>query len=242
MLIANWKMHKNLPEVKQWLEVFNQAIEQQAVEHKLAICPAYPYLDLLKHNLPAWIAVGAQNCATEQSGAFTGEVSTAMLKSLGVELVLIGHSERRQGYAETNEIILQKVRQALQAQLKIVLCCGESLENRKAGIAIEFISQQIQIIFDNLTAAEQQQLLIAYEPIWAIGTGLVPTTEELQEMFTALRKLLPQTKLLYGGSVNATNLTGLLQENPNIDGALVGGASLKADEFAAMFKIYQNLR
>lgn len=241
MLIANWKMNKDFDEVTAWLRDFKGLLGEQQVENKLAICPPALYLKMLREQLPSWIKLGAQNCAAQVSGAYTGEISPQMLHSLRIDLTLVGHSERRQGFGEDNAVVAAKVKNALGAGLQVVLCVGETLEVREANRALDFVSGQIDDALAGLDPQQQSNIIIAYEPIWAIGTGLVPSMPQLQEMFSGLQQHYGYNKFLYGGSVNAKNITEILSIG-EIAGALVGGASLKADEFAEMFRQYIQLR
>ena len=191
------------------------------------------------------IRLGAENLHFEDKGAYTGEISAPMLKEIGVECVVIGHSERREYFAETDETVNKKVKKALEYGLTPIMCCGESLAEREDGITIEKIRIQIKKGMKGLTAEQAKQVVIAYEPIWAIGTGKVATTEQAQEVCAAVRGVLgelfgsdaaQEISILYGGSVNAGNAAQLFKM-PDIDGGLVGGASLK-EEFETIVKSY----
>ena len=184
--------------------------------------------------------LGAQNIHFAEKGAYTGEVSADMLKELGVEYVIIGHSERREYFAETDETVNKKVLVALEKGFTPIMCCGETLEQREAGITEEFVSGQVEKGLAGLTAADLPKVVIAYEPIWAIGTGKTATNEEANETIGAIRKTLARlfgeeaaqaTRIQYGGSMNAKNASALMAM-PEIDGGLIGGASLKAEDFS----------
>lgn len=190
------------------------------------------------------IKVAAQNVHWEANGAFTGEVSCGMLKELGVDYVIIGHSERREYFGETNEMINKKARAILDAGMTPIICCGESLTQREQGVTAEHVRYQIKVALLGLSADEVSKLVIAYEPIWAIGTGKTATDEQAEEVCAIIRQLLVElygndvaekTRILYGGSVNAGNAKALFAM-PNIDGGLVGGASLKLDAFEKIVK------
>lgn len=190
------------------------------------------------------IKVAAQNVHWEPNGAYTGEVSCKMLKDLGVDYVIIGHSERREYFAETNEMINKKARAILDAGMTPIICCGESLTQREQGVTAEHVRYQIKVALLGLSAEEVSRIVIAYEPIWAIGTGKTATTEQAEEVCGIIRELLVElygkdtaekTRILYGGSVKADNAKELFAM-PNIDGGLVGGASLKLDEFEKIVK------
>ena len=183
------------------------------------------------------IQVGAENMYFEESGAYTGEISPAMLTDAGVKYVILGHSERRQYFAETDETVNKKVLKAFEHGITPIICCGESLTQREQGITLDWIRMQVKIAFQNVTAEQAKQAVIAYEPIWAIGTGKTATTEQAEEVCAAIRACIGEVydeatanaiRIQYGGSVNAANAAELFAQ-PDIDGGLVGGASLKAD-------------
>ena len=199
------------------------------------ICPPYPYLAKVQELLAgSEIALGAQNVSQHSEGAFTGEVSVAMLKEMGCSYVIVGHSERRALYGESDAEIAEKVIAALQGDLIPILCVGESLQQREAGETLEVIERQVAAVLNVLSPQQCQQLVIAYEPVWAIGTGLTATPQQAQQVHGHIRQLLggaaDAVRVLYGGSVKAANAAELFAQ-PDIDGALVGGASLNADEF-----------
>ena len=204
----------------------------------------FVYPEQLKAAKGSNIKVAAQNVHFEASGAYTGEVSCAMLKDLGVDYVIIGHSERREYFGETNEMINKKARAILDAGMLPIICCGETLTQREQGVTAEHVRYQIKIALLGLSAQEVSNLVIAYEPIWAIGTGKTATDEQAEEVCAIIRQLLVElygndvaekTRILYGGSVNAGNAKALFAM-PNIDGGLVGGASLKLDAFEKIVK------
>lgn len=205
----------------------------------VAVFPPFPYLTQAVSELKgSTISVGAQNCADQRSGAFTGEVSADMLADCGVELVIIGHSERRALYAETDEVVLSKTRLAIDSGLVAVVCVGETLEERKSGREEAVVSSQLSLLLSELTDADWKKVIVAYEPVWAIGTGETATPEQAQAIHATIRTLLAErsatiaeeTRILYGGSVKSANAADLFSQS-DIDGGLVGGASLEAAEF-----------
>jgi len=205
-----------------------------------------PYIDLptvLAAASGTNLKIGAQNCHWAEKGAFTGEVSAAMLKDIGVEYVIVGHSERRTLFGDTNETVALRTRAALDAGLKVILCVGEYLEQRQQNITMEVVRLQTKIALAGVSAEElRRRIVIAYEPVWAIGTGLTATAQQANEVNKAIRDLLAElygqdtadrTVIQYGGSMNAANAAELLAQ-PDVDGGLIGGASLKAADFAAI--------
>lgn len=197
---------------------------------------------------PALVQVSAQNCATETSGAYTGEVSAAMVASTGAKYVILGHSERRSYYGETDAILVKKVERALENQLEVIFCVGEVLAERESEKHFEVVKSQLENGLFNLSADQFSHIVIAYEPVWAIGTGKTATSAQAQEMHAFIRSVLAgkygkevadNTSILYGGSCNAKNADELFA-NPDVDGGLIGGASLKADDFLAIVNARQN--
>lgn len=239
LIAGNWKMNGTRESVDHLLKCI-KARAGEIVTAELAVFPSYVFLqaaqDILSDTTVVW---GAQNVSRKENGAFTGEISTSMLIDLGCQYVIVGHSERRTIYRESNEQVAEKFMKALQAGLRPVLCVGESLEQREADITMQVIYDQLDAVFtltDN--HASLAQAVVAYEPIWAIGTGRQATPEQAQEVHLAIRDhcrkrdqgLGDSIRILYGGSVKPENAGGLLGM-PDIDGALVGGASLDADKF-----------
>jgi len=205
----------------------------------LAVFPPFPYLSqAISLADGSQVGVGAQNCAEADSGAYTGEVSAEMLTDLGASMVIIGHSERRTLYGETDDVVLRKTRQALDSGLIAVVCVGETLDERQSGKAEEVVGTQMSLLISELSDTDWKNVVIAYEPVWAIGTGETATPEQAQAIHAFIRGLLNQrntdlgaaTRLLYGGSVKAANAAELFSQQ-DIDGGLVGGASLDVDEF-----------
>jgi len=211
----------------------------------LAVCPPFVHLAAVRAALAgSRIALGAQDVFYEDDGAYTGEVSTAMLKDVGCRCVIIGHSERRHVLGETDEVINRKVIKALAGKLEVIFCVGELLEERKSGLTMDVVQRQARIGLEGVTASDAAMLTIAYEPVWAIGTGVNATPQQAQEVHAMIRDLLsgllgPATasnmRIQYGGSVKPANAAELLKQK-DVDGALVGGASLKASDFEAIVR------
>ena len=202
-----------------------EKINEIKTKHNLIVCPTY--LHIACTNLKQ-AHLGSQNVSTYDNGAYTGEVSTNQLKSYGVEYTIIGHSERRKYQKETNEEIGLKLKQLLKNDITPILCIGESLEERKEGKVFDILKEEIEVTLKGLKEEEKEKVIIAYEPIWAIGTGLIPTIEEIEEVFTFIKNLV-NTKVLYGGSANEENID-TLKTCSKIDGYLLGGLSLKPDK------------
>ena len=241
LIAANWKMHKTNAEAQAFLDEFLPDAGGRA-DVDVAICPPFTALRTVAERTAATeVLAGAQNMHERESGAFTGEVSAPMLRELGVEAVILGHSERRQLFAETDGALQRKVPAALTAGLLPILCVGETEDEREAGETERKLRQQIQSDLAEVNEDMLAGVVIAYEPIWAIGTGNTATAEQAQEAIAFVRALLgdrsrpaaERVRILYGGSVNAANAAELLGQ-ADIDGALVGGASLDPAEFAAI--------
>lgn len=241
IIAGNWKMNKTATEAAELIDALIPAVKDAGCE--VVIC--VPFTDLVTavaKTKGTNIHVGAENVHFEKSGAFTGEISADMLVDLGVEYVVIGHSERRQYFAETNETVNKRARAALAAGLKPIICVGESLTQREQGVTEELVRMQTKIALQGVDAEAMKNIIIAYEPVWAIGTGKTATSDQAQEVCAAIRKVLAElygeavakaTTVQYGGSMNAGNADELLSK-PDVDGGLIGGASLKADAFAAI--------
>jgi len=243
LVIGNWKMHGSLLENEQLLGQLLTA-SRQITRVSIAVCPPFIYLDRVGQQLKASaVALGAQNVCAESLGAFTGEVSASMLADNGVNYVLVGHSERRELYGETDAVVAKKFERVRSEGLIPVLCVGENLSQREAGDTLTVVSQQLKAVIDSVGIQQFDRAVVAYEPIWAIGTGKTASPEQAQEVHAYIRQVLAQydqpvaekIQLLYGGSVKADNAASLF-EKIDIDGALVGGASLKADDFIAICK------
>ena len=241
IIAGNWKMNKTCKEAEALLGAILPKAENAACE--VVVCT--PYVDLplaCKMAEGSKVKVGAQNVHFKESGAYTGEISCGMLLELGVSYVIIGHSERREYFAETDETVSEKVRVAVAAGLSPILCVGESLEQREQNVTAEHIRTQIKIALSKVTADDLAKIVIAYEPIWAIGTGKTATSAQAQEVCKLVRDTVAElfgadtaegVSILYGGSMNAKNAAELLAQN-DIDGGLIGGASLKADDFGVI--------
>ena len=243
---ANWKMNLTLEQGEKLMdEIIAGDIALTENQHAVFAVP-FPYLINVKNKTENVnnFYTAAQNCAAEKAGAYTGEVSAEMIKSIGINYVIIGHSERREYYNETNEILAKKVNLALENNLQPIFCCGEPLQIREANTQNEHIEKQLEESLFHLSAEAMQDFVIAYEPIWAIGTGLTASSAQAQEMHTHIRKVIANkygedvansVSILYGGSVKATN-AGEIFSQPDVDGGLVGGASLVAAEFITIIK------
>lgn len=238
IIAGNWKMNKTPKEAAEFCKQMKEKLVSDAAEVVFCVpfVDLYPVLEELKGT---GIGVGAENMHFADNGAFTGEVSAPMLKEMGVGYVVLGHSERRQYFGETDEAVNQKVKKALEAGIVPILCCGETLEQREAGITIEWVRMQVKCGLLGISAEDMQKVVIAYEPIWAIGTGKTATSAQAQEVCHAIREVLAEVygretadkvRIQYGGSVNGKNAAELFAME-DIDGGLVGGASLK-EEFA----------
>jgi len=238
-IAANWKMNKTVAEAAEFVDTLLPRIA--ATQSDVVICPPFTALTaVVERRYGTAVKVAAQNMHEEESGAFTGEVSASMLVELDVEATLLGHSERRQHFGETDEALARKVPAALAAGLEPILCVGESEEARDAGETEEVLERQLQADLASLESGQLAQVVIAYEPIWAIGTGRTATPEQAQEVCAFIRDVVrmrgaaaDELRVLYGGSVKPDN-GGELLGKPDIDGALVGGASLDAADFAAI--------
>lgn len=238
IVAGNWKMNKTPKEAVELINMLKAKVDSDKADVIFCV-PAIDIIPAVEALKGTKIAVGAQNVYFEESGAYTGETSPAMLKECGVQYVIIGHSERRQYFAETDETVNKKVKKAIEHGLIPIMCCGETLEQRELGVTIEFVRTQIKGGLTGVNGEDVKKMIIAYEPIWAIGTGKTATTEQAQEVCCAIRSVVSEiygkevadeVRIQYGGSVNAQNAAELFAKE-DIDGGLVGGASLKA-EFA----------
>lgn len=243
---ANWKMNLTLQQANELLNEITQKNISLSDGQEAVFGVPFPYLllanDIIKGKEGFFIS--AQNCYTKESGAFTGEVSAPMLSSCNIEYVIVGHSERREYFNEDNNTLARKVDVCLKNNLKPIFCCGESLETRDSGKQNEFVENQLQESLFHLESSAIENFIIAYEPIWAIGTGKTASAEQAQEMHAHIRnvftkkygkKVADTISVLYGGSVKASNAKEIFGK-PDVDGGLVGGASLKADEFVEIIK------
>jgi triosephosphate isomerase len=238
-IAANWKMNKTIAEASEFIDALLPRIA--ATQHDVVVCPPFTALqEVVERRRGTAVRVAAQNMHFEESGAFTGEISAPMLVELDVEAVVLGHSERRQFFGETDEALAKKVPAALAAELEPILCVGESEEARDGGQTEEVLERQLQADLAEVSDEDIAKVVIAYEPIWAIGTGKVATAEQAQEACAFIRDVLrargataDDVRILYGGSVKPGNAAELLAL-PDVDGALVGGAALDAEDFAAI--------
>lgn len=242
MIIAgNWKMNKTLQEGVNLAKAVNEKVNDQ--EALVVLCPPFIHLTEIRKVINREkLFLGAQNCSSEAGGAYTGEVAAPMLKSAGVDYVIIGHSERRIYFKETDKTLNKKVRLAIENDLIPIFCCGEVLPERKAEKHFDVVRKQVNEGLFNLRAPEFSKVVIAYEPVWAIGTGVNATPAQAQEMHKYIRGLIAEkygntiaddTTIQYGGSCKPSNAKELLA-NPDVDGGLIGGASLNADDFIAI--------
>ncbi len=243
VIAGNWKMNKTPAETTALINEIKPLVKD--ADCGVVVC--VPYVDLqnaLDATKGSNIAVGAENCHWEEKGAFTGEISATMLTAMGVEYVIVGHSERRQYFGETDLTVNKRVRAALNAGLKVILCVGELLEEREQGITYEVCSKQTKIALLGVSEEELKNIIIAYEPVWAIGTGKTATAEQANEVNAAIRGVVADLygkaaadglTVQYGGSMNDANADELLSKE-DVDGGLIGGASLVAEKFAAIVK------
>lgn len=236
IIAGNWKMNMTPSEAVALIETLKPLVKNDEVDVVFCV-PAIDIIPAVEAVKGTNIAIGAENMYFEEKGAYTGEISAGMLVDAGVKYVILGHSERREYFAETDETVNRKVLRAFKYGLTPIICCGETLVQREQGITIDWIRQQIKIAFYAVTAKQAAQAVIAYEPIWAIGTGKVATTEQAQEVCQAIRDCIAELydeatadaiRIQYGGSVSASSAPELFAQ-PDIDGGLVGGASLKPD-------------
>lgn len=241
LVVGNWKMHGNKADIAKLLTDLQRLLPRSS-DVEIAVCPPFVYLPLVQQQLSgSVIGLGAQNVSAEIKGAFTGEISADMLRDSGCSYVIVGHSERRKLFHESNSAVAEKASVCLQYDLTPIFCVGESQEERAAGKTLEVIAAQLDAVQARLKVAELARVIVAYEPVWAIGTGLTATPEQAQEVHAFIRKQLAQqdaamadgVRILYGGSVKADNATAIFAQ-PDIDGGLVGGASLNAEEFVAI--------
>ena len=236
IIAGNWKMNKTPSEAVELVNLLKDLVKNDDVDVVYCV-PAIDIVPVVEATKGTNVAVGAENMYFEESGAYTGEISAAMLVDAGVKYVIIGHSERRDYFKEDDVLLNKKVKKAFEAGITPILCCGESLEQRELGVTMDWIRLQIKSDLAGVTADQVKSMVIAYEPIWAIGTGKTATTEQAQEVCSGIRACIAEVydeataeaiRIQYGGSMNAGNAAELLAK-PDIDGGLIGGASLKAD-------------
>jgi len=241
IVAGNWKMNTLLKDGMELAKAVEKLEKEKQSDALLIIAPPFTHLSRIKELIEG-VKLAAQNCASEDSGAYTGEVSPDMLLSVGAEYVIIGHSERRSYYHEDDALLNKKTRLALSKGLKPIFCCGEVLEEREEGKLFDVIREQLSKGLAGLTKQDMGRTVIAYEPVWAIGTGVVATPDQAQEMHHFIRGLLAElfdgqvaedTTILYGGSCKPSNAAEIFS-NPDVDGGLIGGASLKAEDFLAI--------
>ncbi len=236
IIAGNWKMNMTPSEAVKLVETLKPLVVNDEVDVVFCV-PAIDIIPVMEATKGTNIQVGAENMYYEEKGAYTGEISPAMLTDVGVKYVVLGHSERREYFAETNESVNKKMLKAFEHGITPIMCCGESLTQREQGVTMDFIRQQVKVGFQGVTADQAKTAVIAYEPIWAIGTGKTATTEQAQEVCAGIRACIAEIydeataeaiRIQYGGSVNPATAPELFAQN-DIDGGLVGGASLKAD-------------
>ena len=245
IVAGNWKMNKTFSEADELISEIMDKLEETNLDAntQMIICPPFPFLEMASdYSDESYFAVGAQNVSDQESGAYTGEVSAAMLESMELDYCIVGHSERRAYYHESNEIVARKVNQLLAHNLRPIVCCGEVLEEREANRQFDVVKDQIMNGLFHLAPEQFSDIIIAYEPVWAIGTGKTATPDQAQEMHAFIRSLVAEkygkeiadnTSILYGGSCKPSNAKELFA-NPDVDGGLIGGASLKAEDFIAI--------
>lgn len=249
IVAGNWKMNLNYADgISLFSEIVNMVRDEQKGDQQAIICAPFIHLNSLTQLGGTVVAIGAQNCHQNESGAYTGEVSAKMIKSVGCEYVILGHSERRQYFAESDELLAQKTVIALQNQLTPIFCIGETLDERNNGSYFDVLKSQLQKGLFSLDAADFSKIVIAYEPVWAIGTGLTATSEQAQEVHAFIRAeisakygsdIAESTSILYGGSCNPKNAAELFAQK-DIDGGLIGGASLKSRDFVDIIKAFNS--
>ena len=243
IIAGNWKMNKDVHETEMLVGELKILLAGLAADVGVVLCPPFPSLLLTKQLIAGTeLMLGAQNMSQYDDGAYTGEVSVRMLIAAGCEYVILGHSERRQYFRETDEIVNLKVKKALQRGLRTIICVGETLKEREAGITDQIITRQVEAVLQDLSHADVGKVVMAYEPVWAIGTGKYATSDQADQIHKLIRRLVTNKysgvlgrilPILYGGSVNPGNALDLLSQQ-DVDGALVGGASLKADSFQSI--------
>lgn len=248
IVAGNWKMNMNLQEGVALATELNDILSKEKANCGVIICTPFIHLATIAEKISQDVLeLGAENCADKEKGAFTGEVSAEMVKSTGARYVILGHSERRQYYNETPETLREKVLLALKNDLKVIFCIGESLEEREANKQNEVVKAELEGSVFNLSEENFRKIIIAYEPIWAIGTGKTATSEQAEEIHAYIRKIIAEryndsvaddTTILYGGSCKASNAPELFAK-PDIDGGLIGGASLKAADFKGIIDAWK---
>ncbi len=250
IIAGNWKMNLDYAQAMSLVAGIMQ-LTDDSMNARIVLAPPFPYLTHveMQTKLRTNIFIAGQNCSDRNSGAFTGEVSASMLQSIGVECVIIGHSERRTIFNESDEVIAEKIKRAIENDLQPIFCCGESLDKRNSKSHFDVVKNQITKGLFHLNEQQLSDCIIAYEPVWAIGTGVTATSEQAQEMHQHIRTLVKENsgadvsekiRILYGGSVTSKNAEELFN-CPDVDGGLVGGASLKAEEFSAIIHAIEKI-
>lgn len=250
LIAGNWKMNAGPLKAKSLADELVNNWKDRSFESEALICPPFVSIPFVaKCFRDSDFKVGAQNVHTEDNGAFTGEISTAMLRELGCEYVITGHSERREYFYEDDALVAQKTARVLNEDLNAIVCVGEKLDERKKGNQEGVVKKQVEAVLSEISEEKYQNLVIAYEPVWAIGTGETATPEQAQEMHRFIRSLLTEhwglnkssaIRILYGGSMKPANAEALLSQ-PDVDGGLIGGASLKSDSFSEILSISESI-
>ena len=246
IVAGNWKMNTTVQEGISLAQEVNHLLNEKEAKCDVVICVPFTHLVVVNNVIdPQKIGLGAENCADKEKGAYTGEVSAQMVASTGANYVILGHSERRQYYGETNETLKSKTRLALANNLTPIFCVGEVLEERENGTYNEVVKSQVEALFD-LSAKDFEKIVIAYEPVWAIGTGKTATADQAQDMHAHIRSIIAakygtevadNTSILYGGSCKPSNAKELF-DNPDVDGGLIGGAALDANSFIGIIEAF----
>ena len=231
LIVLNNKSNLTKEEYILYLEKIKEIISR----HEFVICPSMPYLSIFNISN---IKLGSQDVSEKEGGAYTGEISAFQLKSLNISYCLVGHSERRTYFNETPDIIKIKIKNLLKQNIIPILCIGETKEEKQQGKTKELITSQINYILSTLSEVEKEKIIIAYEPIWSIGTGIIPTIDDIDDVLSSIREILPKNKLLYGGSINEENVTNL-HESKLINGYLLGGLSLKPEKLKIFTEILE---
>jgi len=250
LVAGNWKMNAGPTEAKVLADEMAEIWKGKQFSHEALICPPYVSLPfVVKSFRDSFFKTGAQNVYTEDNGAYTGEISTSMLKELTCDYVILGHSERREYFQETDEFIAQKVSKSLSDSIRPILCVGEKLDERKADKQKEVVEKQLNTVLNQVDEKHADDFVVAYEPVWAIGTGETASPEQAQEMHAFIRSLIADSwssdaaekvRILYGGSMKPANAEELLSQK-DVDGGLIGGASLKADSFSEIMSIAEQI-
>jgi triosephosphate isomerase len=245
IVAGNWKMNKTLQEGIELAKAVDDFFAENTAKAEVILAPPFIHLPALAGSLSS-VSLAAQNCASESSGAYTGEVSAGMIRSAGAAYVILGHSERRTYFGEEDDLLNRKIKLTLEEGLKPIFCCGEVLSEREAGEHLRVVETQLRTALSGLDAGDLKNIVIAYEPVWAIGTGVTATPAQAQEMHAYIRGLIREEfgdssaedmTILYGGSCKPSNARELFA-NPDVDGGLIGGASLNADDFTAIVQSF----